>query len=502
MHVRLLLISSDAVLRESAKIEAHGLAAELEVAPSTPHAERLYAESPGQHPHAVLFNPREGNRQQNVAWARGAFPDVEVFFLEGGDAQGNATFSPGAGVSVAAGSRADLRTTLERAIDTCAGNEELPGQEGQDARIEGLDDLIGRSVRFREALEIAMQAISHPDAPVLITGEKGTGKRLFARAIHAETMGARGEFVRIDCRAMNVKDLDAALSQAYQTAGHHSGTVASNDPPGTLFLEEISALGGQRQDKILKYILEAERHAKLRGKTHCGALRVMATTATNLSELERRGEFNASLLEKLSGLLIELPPLRERQSDILLLADRFFGQRSQRGGGPTPRLSREVQAQLLSNLWPGNIRELFGALEAALDAAHGAPEVGVQHLPDWLHVPGQGESPAVGSAFPPHPNAEQLRGAAAHVMVSEDGVVVRLPEGGIAFEEIEKAILSTALHMAQNNVVRAARLLQLGRGSLRYRLEKFKLVEPRRRRSAKRRPPTPSEEPDTFRRAS
>lgn len=499
MHVRLLLISSDAVLRESAKIEAQGLAAELQVAPSPPHAERLYAESPGEHPHAVLLDPRGGDRQQSVAWARVAFPEAEIFFLEGSETQGGATFSPGAGVGIAAGSRTDLRTTLECAIDTCAGNEQPLDRGGQ---IEGLDNLIGRSVRFREALEVAMQAISRPDAPVLITGEKGTGKRLFARAIHAESCGRHGDFVRIDCRAMNAKDLDAALSEAYEAAGQSGAAATSVDPSGTLFLEEISALGGQRQNKVLKYILEAERRAKLRGQAHSSALRVIATTATHLNEMEQRGEFNANLLGKLSGLTIELPPLRERQSDILLLADRFFSQRSQHVGGSIPRLSREVQAQLLSNLWPGNIRELFGALEAALDAASGAPEVGVQHLPDWLHVPGQGESQGGTHPFPQQVSGQPLHGGAATVTVSEGGVFVQLPEGGIAFEEIEKAILSTALRMAQNNVVRAARLLHLGRGSLRYRLEKFKLVEPRRRRPAKRRPQSQSEDTDTLRRAS
>ncbi len=519
MRSRFLLLSTDAVFREAAKMEAQSLRLQLEAASSAGFAATLYAATPDRPPHVVLIDLPAPERESATRWAHMAFPAARVVLLEAAaePAMAAGTLCPPAqraGDPIQPSGEAlcrlrrdppGIRAALE-ALTREAEADHAPGRPvAEGIGIDSLDELIGRSVKFREALELAMKAAAEPASPVLITGETGTGKRLFARAIHAEIFGPEVPFIRVDCRALNARDLDALLScgplqpaRPASGAGSHSGGARG----GTLFLEEITALDAGRQKKVLQFLDAVIRAKTLRQAPEPPAFKVIAATAREIDERRPEGSLCSDLLAKFSPYRIDLPPLRERPSDILLLAERFLHHRRSGSPGRVPALSQEVQAKLLSNPWPGNVRELFGVLEAAIDQAGDATEITMNHLPDWILE--QKNAPAPASEAAGSSPSMQTPASRARVASVDGELIVELPPEGMAFEVIEKAILKTALQMAGNNVVRAARLLRLGRGSLRYRLEKYGLVEPKRRRSAKRRPVSvrETESQENLRRAS
>ncbi len=505
MRSRILLLSTDAVFRETVRMEAQTLRVQLEVAPSTGFAASLYAATPDQPPDAVLIDLPGADREKAVPWVRSTFPRAQIVLIESAEASpqpagadlpaGRGATQPGGEIEVRLRREpAGIRALIEGLARQIRRGRARDAQDLEGIGVGSLDELVGRSVRFREALEIAMKAAADPVSPVLITGEKGTGKRLFARAIHTESFGSEDGFVRIDCRTLSARDLDGLLACERGALPNAPGGA------GTLFLEEVTALDGGRQKRLLGFLDTVLRTKALRQGTDRPRVKVIATTAQNVDERRAEGGISPDLLARFSPYRIDLPPLRERPSDILLLAERFITRRGESSRGRVPALSREVQAQLLSNSWPGNVRELFGVLEAALDEAGDATEITMDHLPDWMLE--EKDAPAPDAGGPPP--LTQGPGPRARVSVENGGLVVELPPDGMAFEAIEKAILQTALQMSGNNVVRAARLLRLGRGSLRYRLEKYELVEPKRRRPAKRRPVTPpaDESQESLRRAS
>jgi len=519
MRLRFLLLSTDAVFREAAKMEAQSLELQFEAAPSASFAASLYAPTPDRPPHTVLIDLPAADRESAVRWAHEAFPATRVVLL---DAEAETDVPAGAFRRVTQEGRDPIQrsdealyrlrrdhTGIRAVLEALAGATQVDAitdsSDSEGIGVKSLDELIGRSVKFREALEIAMKAAAEPASPVLLTGETGTGKRLFARAIHAESFGSEVPFIRIDCRALNARELDTLLSSGpMQSARPANGPGAPGVGArgGTLFLEEITALDAGRQKKVLGFLDAIIRAKTLRQDGDQPGFKVIAATAQDIDERRLEGGIGSELLAKFSPYRIDLPPLRERPSDILLLAERFLSHRGSGSQGRVPTLSQDVQAKLLSNPWPGNVRELFGVLEAAVDEAGDATEITMDHLPDWILE--QRTAPAAApeaAAASPVPQAPQSR---ARVSSVNGELVVELPAEGISFEVIEKAILKTALQMAGNNVVRAARLLRLGRGSLRYRLEKYGLVEPKRRRSAKRRPVSlrETESQETLRRVS
>jgi DNA-binding NtrC family response regulator len=488
MCTRFLLISSDPVLRESTRNEAGGLAMSFDILSTPQEAEKTYAAPEAVQPQVVMIDLGGSDRSAAKQWINYRFKNARAVFLLSGKnitpttqpvAAFNAdTWDGDDDIFLAWGRDFDsFKLFLERL-------SQFSGSYDQGTENEGFDALIGRSVRFSKTLELAMQAVENARIPVLLTGEKGTGKRLFAKAIHTECYGEPNGFIHIDCRAVCNKALEDALQKIY--------TSSNGVGNGTLFLEEVTALDPSRQAKILSYLGEPVDGPRILRTVETSKPRLIAATAHDLGALVAKGAFNRNFYTLLSELTIPLPSLRERPSDILLLAERFLTNRFRGGNSRPPKLSRGVQERLLSHPWPGNIRELFGVLEAAVEAAGNQREVMAGHLPDWL-LPSSEQSPQNEFVSQENPISGRMAANCGSIINTSDGVVVHLPSNGIAFEDIEKAILKAALDQTSNNVVRAARLLHLGRGSLRYRLEKYGLVQPKRRRSAKRRPTTVEE---------
>ena len=516
MNIKLLLISADSSLRAAAEAEADKVPVALRVVSSPQQAYELRGEGAADAPGAVMIDLLGGNRDEAFQWTRQVFPDARVILLI--PTERFAGFTSLTTPNPPAGWRPGEDFLLARSWDPSNFRAFVarlcPSQSTRQPAlgVGGLDDLMGRSVPFRDAHDSAMSAVSERHVPVLISGERGVGKRAFARAIHADSYGSFETYCQIDCTAVTGRNFDAALQGEFLPAAGSSGSQSGvfggcagaglgtpvGSGQGTLLLEEVGALDGSRQAKVLSYLAEGFHSIGPNPPNRTPRPRVIAATARNLEEAVKAGKFNRSLYAKLTTLRINIPPLRERPSDILLLAEKFLSQKASADARRVPTFTRPVQERLLTHPWPGNIRELFGVLEAAYEASEGCDELQPEHLPDWLMPAQEMSAPSgVGSELP------MLGGRGAAIRMGEGGIIIELPEEGVAFDDMEKAILQAALQRTHSNVVRAAKLLRLGRGSLRYRLEKYGLVEPKRRRSAKRRPTgAMSEDKDGLRRAS
>jgi len=278
----------------------------------------------------------------------------------------------------------------------------------------------GRSACLEQAAKAARS-----DANVLITGETGTGKELFARAIHDNSRRKQGPFVAVDCAALPATIAESLLF------GSERGAYTGADRPrqglilqahgGTLFLDEVGELPLSVQKTFLR-TLQERKVRPVGGKIEqpCD-FRLVAATHRNLDVMATSEIFREDLLFRLRGLVIDLPPLREHAEDILSFARHFMGLSCARHAVPPKGMSPAVEAALEAYNWPGNIRELQNAMEGMVALAQEEPELHIVHLPVHIRVQvargqvrenrGPGMSPAPGEAIKPLPWLKVFRQA-------------------------------------------------------------------------------------------
>ena len=222
-----------------------------------------------------------------------------------------------------------------------------------------------------QEIKLYIDKLCNTDTNILITGETGTGKELVARALHVHGKRARGPFVAINCSAFPETLLESELF-GYKK-GAFSG--ADRDRPGhivqadtgTLFLDEIGEMPVSMQVKLLRVLQEREVTPLGSSSPVKVDIRIISATLKNLEEEGRRGNFRQDLLYRLSGWPIELPPLRERgQNDLMMLIDHFLIENAPRAGSSYKSLDPQALQLLLEYSWPGNIRELDQVIERAL----------------------------------------------------------------------------------------------------------------------------------------
>ena len=263
-----------------------------------------------------------------------------------------------------------LRRSLERDAREANGRVEAGRFAEAERSACGFDTILGRSAALRQTLEQAARVAAHRDVTVLIGGETGTGKELLARAVHYAGPRAPQPFVEINCAAIPANLLESELFG--HERGAFTGAVAAKPGlfelahGGTLFLDEVGTLPLELQPKLLR-ALESRMIRRVGGQQgrHVD-VRVIGATHMDLGAAAARGEFREDLFYRLNVVGLRLPPLRERDGDIELLAETFLARIATGYGMPVPALTSELRAALRAYPWPGNVRELRNAIERAL----------------------------------------------------------------------------------------------------------------------------------------
>jgi len=298
-------------------------------------------------------------------------------------------------------------------------------------------EIIGRSAAMKQVFEL-MESIIDSDVTVLISGESGTGKELVARALHYNGPRKDKPFMALFCGALPENLLESELF------GHKKGafTGATTDKKGlfeavdggSFFLDEIGDLSPKIQTELLRVIQEGE--VKRVGETHVRHVdvRIIAATNKDLDELVKAGAFREDLYYRLNVIKIHLPPLRQRESDIPLLAHYFLDKYADKTRKQVKGFSLEAMEQLVSYHWPGNIRELENTIERALLLTK-----------DLFIQPGNLQLPETG---------------------------VRLPEK-MSLKDFEKQIVQKTLAENSSNISKTAEQLGVSRRWLHYRLKEW-----------------------------
>ncbi len=263
-----------------------------------------------------------------------------------------------------------LRRTIERARARVESEVAVGAFAEDERRATGFEAIVGRHPGLRAVLDQARQVAAHRDVTVLLGGETGTGKELLARAIHYGSPRARAPFVEINCAAIPASLLESELFG--HEKGAFTGAVSAKRglfelaQAGTIFLDELGHLPLELQPKLLR-ALESRKVRRVGGQELVPVdVRVISATHVDLARAVRDGTFREDLYYRLNVVPLVLPPLRERGSDIELLAESFLADLSRAYELPMPTLTVEARAALRSFPWPGNVRELRNAIERGL----------------------------------------------------------------------------------------------------------------------------------------
>ena len=305
-------------------------------------------------------------------------------------------------------------------------------------------NIVGNSNKMREVFQMISQ-VSRSNATVLIRGESGTGKELVANSIHYNSHRAKSPFVKVNCAALPSNLIESELF------GHEKGsfTGAINKKlgkfeladKGTLFLDEIGSIGLDVQVRLLRVLQEREFERVGGHKTIKADVRIITATNKNLEEAVEEESFRGDLYYRLNVFPIYLPPLRERKTDILLLADHFLEKYSKENGKDIRRFSTPAIDMLMAYHWPGNVRELENCIERAVLLC----EEGVIHS---YHLPPTLQTGA---------ESDTLPGASM-----EDAVA-----------SLEKEMIIDALKNTRGNITNAARLLKTTVRKFSYKAKKY-----------------------------
>ena len=350
--------------------------------------------------------------------------------------------------------------------------KKTPGPFYTALKRETFAEIISNSPQMKPAMELLAQA-AKSDANVLISGETGTGKELFAWAIHNNSSRAQKNFVVVDCASLPETLVESTLfgheRGAYTGAEKsHIGLVKQADG-GTLFLDEVSQLPPSIQGSFLR-VLQERRFRPVGGVQEVSSdFRLIAATNQNLHEMVQRGEFRKDLLFRLQTITLELPPLRNRPEDIKYLAIYHISGLCERYGIGMKEFSAEFLDVFMHYHWPGNVRELVNALEKAIIGARYEPVLYPKHLPTQIRIQVARETASRGdskdslpkSAPKMSPNLPRLKDYRT-----------------AAIAQMEKKYLKDLLDLTRGDISEAMRISGLSRSRLYGLLKKYQFSAP------------------------
>lgn len=368
----------------------------------------------------------------------------------------------------------ELAVTVKNALEATRLRSENESLKGEVRRRQGAHEVIGVSSRMTELMQFVNKVAASEATTILIQGESGTGKDLIAKAIHYNSKRSERSFVAINCSAIPETLMEAELfgheRGAFTDAKAMKKGLFEMADGGTLFLDEIGELSPLLQAKLLR-VLEDQVIRRVGGVRDMQVdVRVIAASNRDLERAVREANFRQDLYYRLAIISLFLPPLRERKEDIFPLVDYFVDRYNRKFRKSVQGITDETRRLLLKHDWPGNVRELKNAIERAMIL-----EESDRLRPDYLpFAVGQQHSPF--TAFEASTMGSHPSGPATQLSNGRSLPRLTIPEGGTSLEEVERALVELALQQANNNQTQAAKLLDISRDALRYKLKKFGLM--------------------------
>jgi DNA-binding NtrC family response regulator len=375
----------------------------------------------------------------------------------------------------------ELRVAVHNALEATrlrSENEKLK-KEVLHRRRAAYHDVVGESPRMLDLMSFVNKVASSEATTILIQGESGTGKDLISRAIHFESRRKDKPLIVINCSAIPETLMEAELfgheKGAFTDAKAMKKGLFEQADGGTLFLDEIGELSGLLQAKLLR-VLEEQVIRRVGGvKDQEVDVRVVAASNRDLEKAVRDGSFRQDLYYRLAIISIFLPPLRERREDILPLVSFFIERYNKRFRKSVRGITPETRALLLSYDWPGNVRELKNAIERAMILEED-DQLRPIYLPFSVGSPLSSLTAYEASSGGVEQGAGSAAATEAQVVNGKKLPRLSIPEGGTSLEEVERCFVEMAMQQAHRNQTQAAKLLDISRDALRYKLKKFGLM--------------------------
>jgi DNA-binding NtrC family response regulator len=387
----------------------------------------------------------DGNGVDFVTEVKQEFPHIEIILLTafGNIVDGVQAIKNGAFDYITKGDDNDrILPLLSRAFEKVSLQKRVLQLEAKVQKQYGFDAILGNSNEINQSVSMAKK-VALTDAGVLLLGETGTGKEVFAQAIHQGSKRSLKPFLALNCSAISKDLLESELfgykAGAFTGANHDKKGLIQEADKGTLFLDEIGDMPLELQAKLLR-VLENHSFIKVGDNEATKVdVRIIAATNRDLAQEVKIGAFREDLFYRLNIFTIALPPLRERKKDIPILAEYYLKLFSSKANNEVKSLSNDFLERLQAYNWKGNIRELKNVLERAVILANGT-ELGINDLPvDIQKNPSQ--------------------------------------DGGNGFElaHIEKLQIQKVLKHTSGNKTEAAKLLGIGIATLYRKIEEYKL---------------------------
>ncbi len=327
------------------------------------------------------------------------------------------------------------------------------------------EGIIGDSPKLKRCLDLLSYAVN-ADTSILITGETGTGKELFAKAVHKNSRRAGGNFVVVDCAALPETLIESMLfghvKGAFTGAERDREGLIKQADGGTLFLDEVGELPMTLQKAFLR-VLQEHSFRPVGGKREVESnFRLVSATNRDLEQMVQTGMFREDLLFRIRATTIDLPPLRERQEDIKAIGLYFTSRICDRREIGTKGLSQEFIEALIGYGWPGNVRELVNALEEAISMAHNESMLFPIHLPTHIRI-----KLARASFSNPVQNHANTEGATQF----------SAPFPGLRelWETTERQYLQDVMLLTKGDIKEVCKISGLSRSRLYSRLQKYNL---------------------------
>ena len=345
-----------------------------------------------------------------------------------------------------------LQSTIKNALETAYLKKEVAYYKDKEEKLFDPAQIVASSPAMQQVLDMAKKIAQSEASIILLEGESGTGKDLLAQAIHYLSRRKQASYLAINCSAIPENLLESELfgyeKGAFTDAKQQKKGLVELADEGTLFLDEISTLNIHLQAKLLRF-LETQTFKRVGGLKDIEVdIRVISATNQDLEIASQEGKFRQDLLYRLNVCPVLIPPLRERKKDIIPLTQHFISIHNVKFRKSISGLEESAKKLIMNYDWPGNVRELKNAIERAMIFEEDEL-ITVRYLPIQL---------SSNSYSPLHLSGKPFKDR-------------------LSLPEMEKELLRNALRKAHNNKTQAAKLLNITRDTLRYKIKKHKITK-------------------------